>query len=145
MLRLKKFTVFTLSITVLLLFCTGYSNASAQPGDSVKKWNFLTEIYIMFPYMDGEVGIGNNLKLPVEADPGDIFSKLKMAAMFYFEANTKKWAITSDLVYMDLKQDVTPGLLLNSGTVGAKQFIWAMNRSRDALRFTDWTSTVKSE
>jgi hypothetical protein len=25
---------------------------------------------------------------------------------------------------MDLKQDVTPGLLLNSGTVGAKQFIW---------------------
>jgi hypothetical protein len=47
-----------------------------------------------------------------------------MAAMFYFEANTKKWAITSDLVYMNLRQDVTPGVILYSGNVSAKQFIW---------------------
>jgi hypothetical protein len=125
MLKMKKSIILTFKITVLLLiFCPASNNASAQSGDSVKNWNFLTEVYIMMPYMDGELGIGNNLKLPVEADPGDIFSKLKMAAMFYFEANTKKWAFTSDLVYMNLKQDVTSGVILFSGEVNAKQFIW---------------------
>ncbi len=47
-----------------------------------------------------------------------------MGAMLYLEAKTDKWAVTSDLVYMNLKQDVTPGILLNSGTVNAKQLIW---------------------
>jgi hypothetical protein len=44
--------------------------------------------------------------------------------MLYFEAGTEKWAITSDLVYMNLKQEVTPGTLFHSGEVGAKEFIW---------------------
>ena len=63
----------------------------------------------MFPYLNGETGIGSALTVPVDANPGDIFSNLKMAAMIYFEAGTDKWAITSDWVYMDLKQDLTPG------------------------------------
>jgi hypothetical protein len=90
----------------------------------VKKWNFLTDIYLMFPYMDGETGIGENLILPVDATPGDIFSKLQMGAMLYLEAKTERWAITSDLVYMNLNQEVTPGTLFHSGEVGAKEFIW---------------------
>jgi hypothetical protein len=108
----------------LILCFTGFNIANAQQDDSVKKWNFLTDVYLMFPYMDGETGIGNNLILPVDANPGDIFNKLKMAAMLYLEAKTDKWAITSDLVYMNLEQDVTPGTVINSGTVNAKQLIW---------------------
>jgi hypothetical protein len=108
-----------------VLFCFSVFNPiSAQTTTPEKKWNFLTDVYLMFPYMDGETGIGNNLILPVDANPGDIFSKLKMAAMLYLEANTDKWAITSDLVYMNLKQDVTPGIILYSGEVTAKQFVW---------------------
>jgi hypothetical protein len=99
-------------------------NTTAQEPTSDKKWDFLAEPYIIFPYMDGETGIGNNLVLPVDAKPGDIFSKLKMAGMLYLEANTDRWAITSDIVYMNLNQEVTPGILLHSGTVTAKQFIW---------------------
>jgi hypothetical protein len=107
------------------LFIFGVTNTiSAQTEAVEKKWDFLTDVYLMFPYMDGETGIGENLILPVDATPGDIFSKLQMGAMLYLEANTDRWAITSDLVYMNLSQEVTPGIILNSGTVGAKQTIW---------------------
>ena len=69
-------------------------------------------------------GKGDLLTVPVDANPGDIFSKLKMAAMVYVEAKTGKWAITSDLVYMNLNQEVTSGAILHSGQVTAKEFIW---------------------
>ncbi|MCK7541720.1 MAG: hypothetical protein MZV63_67945 [Marinilabiliales bacterium] len=36
----------------------------------------------------------------------------------------RKRAITSDLVYMNLNQEVTPGTIVNSGDVTAKQLIW---------------------
>ena len=88
---------------------------SAQTSADEKKWHFLTDIYLMFPYMDGETGMGNLITVPVDANPGDIFSKLKFAGMLYFEAHSNKWAITSDLVYMNLNQEVTPGTLLHSG------------------------------
>jgi hypothetical protein len=112
-----------ISLSFLLLFI-GYQPLTAQSPVPVKKWNFLTDVYLMFPYIDGETGIGESLILPVEANPGDIFSKLKMGAMLYLEAQTDKWAVTSDLVYMNLKQDVTPGTIVSSGNVNAKQLIW---------------------
>ncbi len=122
--RKYSFAVSSTTLWLVLLFFTSFSPVTAQDSTKVKKWNYLADVYIMFPYMNGETGIGNNLILPVDANPGDIFSKLKMAAMLYLEAKTDKWAITSDLVYMNLKQDVTPGILLNSGSVTAKQLIW---------------------
>ena len=114
-----------IAICCILLICfAGPNPLAAQEQIKEKKWHFLTEVYLMFPYMDGEMGIGNTLTIPIDANPGDIFSKLKMAAMLYLEARTDKWAITSDLVYMNLNQEVTPGTLLHSGTVGAKQLVW---------------------
>jgi len=113
------------TLSLVSFLSISQNSVSAQSVDSSeRKWNFLTDVYLMFPYMDGETGIGNNLILPVDANPGDIFSKLKMAAMLYLEAKTDKWAITSDLVYMNLKQDVTPGILLYEGEISAKQFVW---------------------
>ncbi len=91
---------------------------------ALKKWNFLVEPYLMFPYIDGDVGIGKSLILPVDANPGDIFNNLQMAFMLYLEAQTDRWAITSDIVYMKLNQEVTPGTLIHSGSVTAKQFVW---------------------
>jgi hypothetical protein len=108
----------------MLGFIFGINVLSAQEQTKEKKWYFLTDIYLMFPYIDGETGIGDSLVADIDADPGDIFSKLKMAAMLYLEARTDKWAITSDLVYMNLNQEVTPSTLLNSGNVTARQFIW---------------------
>jgi len=111
-----------LSLMLILLF--SINHLSAQQADTAKKWNFLTDVYLMFPNMDGETGIGNLLTVPVDANPGDIFSKLKMAGMLYFEAKTEKWAITNDFVYMNLNQEVTPGELIVSGDVTTKEFIW---------------------
>jgi len=109
---------------LLIILCSSIVQGSAQQNDSTKKWNFLTDVYLMFPNMDGETGIGNLITVPVDANPGDIFSKLKMAGMVYFEAQTKKWAITNDFVYMSLNQEITPGKLIVSGDVTAKEFIW---------------------
>ena len=111
-------------ICCMLLLLSTTNTISAQTTAAERKWNFLTDFYLMFPYMDGETGVGESLILPVEANPGDIFSKLKMGAMLYLEAKTDKWAITSDLVYMKLNQEVTPGTIVISGDVTAKQLIW---------------------
>jgi hypothetical protein len=112
------------SVSLCLILFFSFSHISAQDSTPVKKWNFLAEPYLMFPYMHGKTGIGESLTLPVNANAGDIFSKLQMGAMLYLEAKTDQYAITSDLVYMDLNQDVDPGNLINSGTVDAKQMIW---------------------
>jgi len=112
-------------ICCFLMICfSGINSLAAQEPGTEKKWHFLADVYVMFPYMDGETGIGNSLTVPIDANPGDIFSKLQMAAMLYLEARTDRWAINSDLVYMKLNQEVTPGRLLHSGTVGAKQLVW---------------------
>jgi len=96
----------------------------AQTDKKERKMDFLVEPYIMFPNMDGETGMGELLNIPVDANPGDIFSRLQMAFMLNMELKTDKWAVTSDLVYMRLNQDIRPGLVINSGEVTAKQFIW---------------------
>jgi len=119
-----RFVRASTSLCLLLWCCNWLSPALAQTPDTVKNWHFLTDIYLMFPYMDGETGIGNLITVPVDANPGDIFSKLKFAAMLYMEVHNDKWAVTSDIVYMNLNQDVTEGTILHSGTVTAKQFVW---------------------
>jgi hypothetical protein len=109
---------------VVFIFCINPKIVSAQVVNSTKEWNFLADVYLMFPYMNGETGIGNHLTVPVDASPSDIFSKLKIAGMFYLEAKTGKWAITSDFVYMKLDQELTPGNIIESGDVIATQLIW---------------------
>lgn len=109
---------------LIILFTCSFHYVSAQSDSIPKHWNFLTDVYLMFPYMNGDIGLGNQFTVPIDANPGDIFSKLKMAGMLYFEAKTDKWAITSDFVYMRLNQEVTPSKLLESGDVTAKELIW---------------------
>jgi len=115
---------FVKGIIIIILLTININKVSAQSDTISKKWNFLADVYLMFPYMNGETGIGNIITVPVEAGPGDIFSKLKMAGMLYFEAQTGKWTITSDFVYMKLNQEVTPDKLLESGDVTAKELIF---------------------
>ncbi len=108
-------------IVALLLFIILYGNSFAQEMAKEKKWKFLIEPYIMFPSMSGETGVRNLPSLNVDANAGDIFSRLQFGAMLNLEAKTDKWAITSDLLYMKLQQDATPNIIINSGTATAKQ------------------------
>jgi hypothetical protein len=118
-----RFSV-VLSAVLVLSFSFCFNLLTAQNADSLKKWSFLTDVYIMFPYMDGEIGISSQITATVDASPGDIFSKLRLAGMLYLEAHNNKWAISSDIVYMNLNQEVTPSTLLHSGTAKAEQFVW---------------------
>lgn len=120
------------TVLLIILTCTlqiagnGTSKILAQAEPKGKKWQYLAEPYLMFPNMKGETGIGSALTVPVDANTSDIFGALKMGAMIYLEAKTDKWAISSDWVYMDLKQDVEPGIIIHSGTVGLQQSIWEL-------------------
>jgi hypothetical protein len=112
----KKKKNVALLIYIITCVCS-FTQATAQE----KKWKFLIEPYMMFPSMAGETGVRNLPSLEVDANAGDIFERLQFGAMLYLEAKTDKWAITSDLLYMKLRQDATPGIIINSGTVTAKQ------------------------
>jgi hypothetical protein len=122
--RFKRQLIF-ISAYWCMFVCLDWLNPIiAQTQVQEKKWNFLTDIYLLFPNMNGETGIEDLVEVPLDANPGDVFSKLKIGGMLYLEARTEKWAITSDLVFMNLENEVTPSTLLNSGTVTAKQGIW---------------------
>jgi hypothetical protein len=118
--RLNTEKISFLIIFFLLLF---QIHTLAQTETPEKKWHFLTDVYLMFPNINGETGIGE-LLVPIDASAGDVFSNLKIGGMFYFEAQTSKWALTSDIVFMNLNEDITPGKIIESGEVTGKQFIW---------------------
>jgi hypothetical protein len=106
---------------LMVLLVMGVTPCLAQETGQDKKWKFLIEPYMMFPSMSGETGIRNLPAVEVDANAGDIFSKLQFGAMLYLEARTDKWAITSDLLYMDLNQNATPTTIINAAEVSAKQ------------------------
>ena len=124
---MKKFTkVGNLLLLFYLLMYTGTHQSFAQTEVVVNEWNFLSELYIMFPNIDGETGIGNEVTVDVDANTSDIFDQLKFGAMVYLEAGKGKWSITSDLVYIDIEKDVLPNRIINSGSINLDQFIWEM-------------------
>jgi len=103
-----------------------FSQDSLSKSRNAKKWQFLVEPYLMFPNMNGKTGVGNLPDVSVDANPGDIFSRLQMGAMLNLEASNDTWAIATDFIYMNLKQDVTSGLVIQNGELSAKQFAWEL-------------------
>jgi len=98
--------------------------------ESLEKWNFLVEAYLMFPNMDGNTGIGDS-QIVVDANVEDILGSITLGAMLYGEASKDKWHITTDFIYMKLKQEVESGLtgpgggsIVTSGDIFLKQFSW---------------------
>jgi len=116
-----------------LLFLFTLSSMAQDSTAAKHKWQVQAEVYLMFAKLNGTVGAGNLPDANVKANFGDIFKKLKMAAMLYTEAAKGKWAISSDLIYMKLAQDVTPGTIINSGKVTVKQFSWELAGLRKLL------------
>jgi hypothetical protein len=117
-------TMFTLFTQVTVLCLSVISAAAQDTNASGNNWKFLVEPYMMFPNMNGAAGVGILPDVDIDASVDDIFSNLQFGAMLYFEAGNDRWAVTSDVLYMNLKQDVTPGALIVSGELGAKQFAW---------------------
>jgi hypothetical protein len=110
----------------LIIFCSLFAEQSFAQDKQAKKWNYLGELYLMFPAMKGETAIGNLPELEVDASPDDILGNLKMGAMFYLEATNGDWSISSDFLYMKLGQDAVPGNIVTSAEVTMKQTAWEL-------------------
>jgi len=67
-------------------------------------WRFTIAPYLLFPHMDGTVGVGP-VETQIDTDPSDIFSNLQFGAMLFAEAKNDQWAIGFDGLYMDLGKD----------------------------------------
>ena len=112
--------LFTFSSLLLL------SSVALSQQAEKSEWHYLGEIYLLFPTMSGEVGVANLPRVEIDADAGNIFSHLKMGAMFYFEATNDDWALSSDLIYMKLGQDVVPNDSVTRGEMTMKQLAWEL-------------------
>jgi hypothetical protein len=55
------------------------------------------------------------------------------------EASNDTWAIATDFIYINLKQDVTSGLVIQNGDLSAKQFAWEL---ADFRRVAPWLEVV---
>lgn len=104
------------------------NNYTNSPADSSipRKWQFLLEPYMMFPNMNGTVGLGALPDADVNENPGDIFSNLQIGAMLYGEAYSKFWAISSDLTYMRLSAGVAGKYEILSGDATVEQLAWEL-------------------
>jgi len=119
-------------IVLVLALCLAVTSQSSAQDTSVtkNKWHYLLQPYAMFPNMKGTVGMSNLPNVDVNADVDDIFSNLQFGAMLYFEAHNDKWAISSDILYMDLEQDVEGKRGILTGKLEAKQFAWEISGLR---------------
>lgn len=120
--RFRKQVWYAGGSLIALLFCT-FSVVMAQDTARGKgKWAVHVQPYVMFPNIHGTVGVGDLPEASVRADPGDVFSHLQMGAMLYVEARHDLWAISSDILYMNLNQSLQPGKVIKGGELTAKQF-----------------------
>jgi hypothetical protein len=120
-------------ITWVLILVCAFSFQTAIAQDSLSKtpsksnkWHYRVEPYLLFPNMVGETGISAFPLVEVDASTGDIFDKLQIGAMLNFEAANDKWAINSDVLYMNLEKDLKPSTIIKSGRINAKQFGWEL-------------------
>lgn len=94
--------------------------AQNQDDKNTKDWNFTAVPYLMMPYMNGDVGLGNQI-VSVDADPGDIFGQLEGGLMLFFEASNDKWVVNMDLLYMKLGANGETPILSREADVELKQ------------------------
>lgn len=113
-------------LAIVLLFNLPLIAQEAEDTDNQKKWNFTAAPYLMFPYMNGEVGLGDQL-VDVDANPGDIFENLDAGFMLFFEASNDKWVVNFDLLYMKLGADGETPLLGREVDVELKQLAVTLN------------------
>jgi hypothetical protein len=123
---MKKHLILVITLSIFSVGIKAQNAAQTTIEESSKNWQFLIEPYLMFPNMNGTSGLGALPEVSVDANAGDIFSKLQIGAMLNTEAYFDKWTIGSDIIYMSLKQNVESGLLIANGNLKAKQFAWGV-------------------
>jgi hypothetical protein len=83
-------------------FSVSYVETESPP-EKEKTWHFTVAPYVIFPFMNGSLTLANQT-VDVNLKTGDILKRLNWALMLYFEATHPKFAIVTDLLYMNLGQ-----------------------------------------
>jgi hypothetical protein len=117
-----------------ILAVAGSAGAQNTPADG--RWRFSVSPYLLMPYMTGTTGVGD-LSVDLDANPGDIFSRLQFGAMLAAEANNGTWGVGLDGIYMDLDQDGTAGPV--TGRVGLQQGVLELTGYR---RVAGWAEVL---
>jgi hypothetical protein len=122
--------------SIFILLILGVVTCSAQNSfQSHNRWEFLVEPYLMFPNMKGTVGIGTLPDGEVDAGSKDIFGRLQSGFMLFTEVQNGTWALSSDFLYMKLRQDVVPTTVVNGGSLSVSETAWELAGLR---RFLPW-------
>lgn len=132
---MKKKIGFFACFAVLFVLNSAWAQDAFHNGQDSKSWHFRAEPYLMFPNMSGQTGVRGLPLVDVDANPSDIFSRLHIGAMLNLEASNGNWSVISDILYMDLEQDITASALVSSGTLGMRQFAWELAGLK---RITPW-------
>ncbi len=119
--------------TFALLFLVTVACSAQDSMQTRGRWDFLVEPYLMFPSMNGTMGIGTLPDAEVDASLKDIFSRLESGFMLYAEAQNGTWAFSSDYLYMKLKQDAEPSKTINSGSATTVESAWELAGLRTFL------------
>ena len=119
----------TLALLIAVTMMCNAQDSTRTP----TRWGFLIEPYLMGPNMKGTVGLGTAPDGEVNASISDIFNHLKSGFMIYAEAQNGTWAISSDFLYMKLKQDLEPTRFISSGSVTVSETSWELAGMRKLL------------
>ena len=106
---------------------------SAQEAPSADRWQFVVAPYLLFPHMEGTIGLGP-VSVDVESTPSDVFSNLQFGGMLAAEAKRGPWAIGLNGMYMDLGKELEtitgPGGVQLDGELGAYQGVFELTGFR---------------
>lgn len=130
----SSFVVFLMAALLSLSVKNVVAQNMNSEGD---KWKVTLKPYFMFPNMNGTAGVADLPDVSVNANPGDIFSHLQIGMMLYSEVENEHYAITSDLLYMNLSEEVPRGKLVSGGELRAKQFMWELSGLRKISAWFD--------
>lgn len=111
---------------MLLVFLFAIVPSWAQDKtETGNKWEFTVAPYVLVPSMHGKAGLA--LEANINVSQKDVIESLDLGAMLYMEAGNDNWAITLDVLFMQLsKEDKTP-LLERDIKVGVDQLGVSLN------------------
>ena len=66
-----------------------------------KRWHFTLAPYVIFPFINGSATLANQT-VDVDLTTGDVLKRLDWFLTLYFEARHPKFAVATDLLYMNL-------------------------------------------
>jgi hypothetical protein len=135
---MKRIRLITLATIAALALC-GPSSVAAEPPGS--QWTFSITPYLWLPNVDGtlkySIPPGSGGSPEVQVGPNDYLENLKFAMMLSGEVRKDRWAVFTDVIYLDFASEKGAVKSIN---FGGDQVSSSANVSTDStLKAGAWT------